>query len=248
MARKNSNVTRAKESTTKKTENPKTKKPSPLFSSSTDSDTDLFRVTSSSSTKKPQALSTTEPKKKKPLFEDSSDDLFKPSESTQQVDNPLMTGNSKPEKPAAEEKSLFEDSSDDLFQPKGSEKTWLKAKAGNNQMLFNPGALTNSKLFNKLKQKSESDDDDFSAENGPKPVTAIAEEAVKKKSLLSESDENVFGESEAKIIRQKTLVKNSRLNDETKTIDSTKTPDLFGSDDEIFGDKIVSLRDIFGVL
>lgn len=224
----------AKEPTTKKTDSPKTKKPSPLFASSTDSDTDLFQVTSSSS-RKPQTLSThTEPKKKIPLFEDSSDDLFKPSDSTkQQVDNPLMTGiTSKPEKPT----SLFEDSSDDSFQPKESEKTSVKANvAGKNQML---GALANSNLFNKLRQKSESEDDDFGAGNKPEPVTAKVQEAtVTRKSVLSESDEEVFGESEAsKIIGQQTIVKKPQVNDEAKAIaNSSKKPDLFGSDNEIFG-------------
>lgn len=256
MARNNADVSRAKEPTTKKIESPKTKKPSPLFGSSTDSDTDLFQVTSSPSSKKPQTLSThTEPKKTKtPLFEDSSDDLFKPSDSTQQqVDNPLMAGITlKSEKPPEEgKKSLFEEgSSDDLFQPKSeSEKKSVNVAGNKNQML---GALANSHLFNKLRQKSESDDDFGGAEDKPEPVAALVQEAtgVTKKSLLSESDEDAFGESEAtKIIGQKTIVKKPQVKDEAKATSSrSKKPDLFGSDNEIFGVtspvKVVSYRKI----
>jgi len=73
-------VTRAKE-TAKKLESPKAKKQAkPLFSSSTDSDTDLFRATKPKSMA--EATNKVETKKNKTaaLFEtDSSDDLFKPT-------------------------------------------------------------------------------------------------------------------------------------------------------------------------
>ncbi len=232
IARKISDVTKARDLPSKAAQNsPKTtKKATPLFSSSTDDDTnDLFKVTKKIDTNN---------KPKTSLFDDSSspDDLFQPVVEKKQT--PVVKTVETTKKPV----SLFDDSSspDDLFQPTLVKTTDTKIKPGS---LFDDSSSPEElfKASKKTLDETKQNDDDSTQVKAVRPSAgknmlfspdALAASGLFKK-LADKKDGNEI-EEENKQANTKDSVK---VDTEGKIAAESKKSTIFDSDEDLFNFK-----------
>jgi len=207
-----------------------TKKATPLFSSSTDDDTnDLFKVTKKIDTNN---------KPKTSLFDDSSspDDLFQPVVEKKQT--PVVKTVETTKKPV----SLFDDSSspDDLFQPTLVKTTDTKIKPGS---LFDDSSSPEElfKASKKTLDETKQNDDDSTQVKAVRPSAgknmlfspdALAASGLFKK-LADKKDGNEI-EEENKQANTKDSVK---VDTEGKIAAESKKSTIFDSDEDLFNFK-----------